>query len=236
MKNNPESRRNSFTGAIILIVLGVFFLLQRLGISAFENWWAFFFLIPAISSLGNLIQEIRIGNGFRFSIASSLLGTLFPTAIALMFLFDLNWEKYWPLFVILAGLSMILTGLIEEEAPVGNFVKRFRPWLLSWGTGVVVFGGLIFLEILLPTDFYQFQSRFLGIPIMIASLGGIISSILGYKNGHPSKLFVGLNLITTLFLALPGILALMGIQLQIIGSLLIIALGLLLIIGVLQKR
>ena len=235
MKNNPDSKKNSYTGALILIGLGVFFLLQRLGITVFKNWWAFFFFIPAISAAGNLVQEIRNGNGFRFSISSSILGTLFPTAIAIMFLFELNWVKYWPVFVILAGLSMLLTGFIKEEAPVGKFVKRFRPWLLSWSTGVIVFGVLLLLENFFLAGFYQFQSKYLGIPLLIASFGGILTIIQAYKNGHPSKLFIGLNIITTLFLALPGILAILGLQLQIVGALLIITLGLLILFGVLQK-
>lgn len=234
-KNKPNHKGNSITGAIILIVIGLFLVLQRLGISGFENWWAIFILIPAISSTENLVRELRSSRGFHFAIASTILGILFPTAVAFMFLFDLDWSLYWPIFIMLAGISMILTGFIEEDAPVGNFVQRYRPWLFSWGSGVILFGIFFFMNNFHLANLQLFESRLLGVPILIASLGGIISILYARQHGSVSKTFILINLITSLFLALPGILAILNLQLQLVGSLLIIALGLLIIFGVLRK-
>ena len=145
-KNKPDRKGSSISGAIILIVIGLFLILQRLGISDFKNWWAIFILIPAISSTENLIREIRTGKGFHLAMASTILGIFFPAIVAIMFLFELDWSLYWPVFIILAGFSMILTGFIDENAPVGNFVRRYRPWLISWGSGVILFGSLLYYE------------------------------------------------------------------------------------------
>lgn len=235
-ENRPDRKTNSLTGAIILIVIGLFLILQRLGISGFKNWWAIFILIPSISSTGNLVREIRSAGGFHFSMASNVLGILFPAAVAFMFMFELDWGLYWPIFIMLAGVSMILTGFIGEDAPVGNFVRRYRPWLISWGSGVILFGVFYFINNIQKTNFQIFESRLLGIPILIASLGGIFSILFAQKLGVASKTFILLNLITTFFLALPGILAILNLQLQIVGALLIIALGLLIILGVVQKN
>lgn len=234
-KNKPDRNASSLTGAIILIVIGIFLILQRLGISGFKNWWAIFILIPAISSTGNLIREILNGEGFHFAMASTILGILFPAVVALIFLFGLDWNLYWPVFIILAGSSMILTGFIDEDAPVGKFVRRYRPWLISWGSGVFLFGIFFIMNNFHLANFQIFESRLLGVPILIASLGGILSILYARKHGDASKTFILINLITTLFLALPGILAILNLQLQLVGSLLIIALGLLIIFGVLQK-
>ena len=130
---------------------------------------------------------------------------------------------------------MILTGFIDENAPVGNFVRRYRPWLISWGSGVILFGLFFIMNNFHMANFQLFESRLLGVPILIASLGGILSILYARKLGVASKTFILTNLITALFLALPGVLAILNLQLQLVGSLLIIALGLLIIFGVVRK-
>ena len=59
MENKNRDPQKSITGAIILILIGVVFLVKRLNLIEIQNWWALFILIPAISSLSNLIQDLR---------------------------------------------------------------------------------------------------------------------------------------------------------------------------------
>lgn len=229
MDDHQNHTGNRIVGAIILISVGVFFLLNRLGLPVFKNWWAIFILIPGISSIGTLVEELSSGNGFRALLASSIMGILFPFTIAGMFLFDLSWAKLWPVFVILAGFSMFLTAFVKRGEPVGNFADNFRPWLVTWGLAVILFGGMLLLQNFgtLPERFVSL--RWWGVPILLAASGGVISAFFAMYVKKPVWI-IGLHLFTALILAMPGLFALLGIRVDIVLPLLVIAIGLVIIL------
>lgn len=100
--------------AVILIIIGVVFLLKNTGWVGenwnFNNWWALFILIPAAGSFGNAWSSYTSA-GRRLNAAairSLMFGILF-VAITVIFLLELNWDKVWPVVLIIIGLGMVFS-------------------------------------------------------------------------------------------------------------------------------
>ena len=111
-RRRPSS--NAWMGGVILIVIGVVFLLGNVSGFRLDNWWALFILIPAVASLGNAWRAYR-GSDKQFtgSVRSSLIGGLVLLAVAGIFLFNLDWGRVWPIFLVLAGVGALLAGIMR---------------------------------------------------------------------------------------------------------------------------
>lgn len=234
MENKNRDPQKSITGAIILILIGVVFLIKRLGIVEIENWWALFILIPTISSLSSLIQDLRRGISITAVIAQGILGALFPAAIAVMLLFNLSWVKFWPIFIILAGFSMLLTGFLPASGGLQTIVKSIQPWLISSGLAVILTGALFFIQALNILHINRFAANWWGIPILVAALGGVIAAY--FSNQAGEKIKTGFNLLAALILSIPGFFAIFGLQANLVVPILIIAVGLILIITFVNQK
>jgi hypothetical protein len=105
----------AWVGGAILIVLGLVFLMQNLGVLALNNWWALFILIPAIGSFTAAWRTYQNAGG-RLTAASrgSLIGGLVLTMIAAVFLFNLNWAWFGPVLIILAGIGLLLNATLQS--------------------------------------------------------------------------------------------------------------------------
>lgn len=101
------------TGLVVILV-GVLFLLRNLGISLpfmqLHNWWALFILLGAIPSLAYALQRYRSVGRADYRVLHSLLTAAAVVMVAVLFLLDLSWERWWPLFVIYGGLWMFVRG------------------------------------------------------------------------------------------------------------------------------
>ena len=105
-------------GGVVLIVLGLIFLLQSLGI-AFPfnfNWWAFFILIPAYV-LGRSAWETYKANGDQVNkeVRSKAVGAAAIAIIGLSFLAGISMGRIWPIFLILAGLGVLIGGVGRKD-------------------------------------------------------------------------------------------------------------------------
>ncbi len=113
-----QSRRDNaaLVGGMVLVLIGVYFLLQNLGIVfrlPFDiNWWALFILIPAGMILSNVWRSYR-ANGDRLvgEARNQLIVGVLIAAVALVFLFDIGWDNFWPLLLILGGVLILLANL-----------------------------------------------------------------------------------------------------------------------------
>jgi len=106
------NRTGPVIGGIVLIGLGVIFLLQNIGWFYIGNWWALFILLGTAGAWGSA-WHIYQKNGQRITqaVIGNFIGGLFPLAIALIFLFNLDWSVIWPVFLIIAGLGVLCRSL-----------------------------------------------------------------------------------------------------------------------------
>lgn len=103
----------SWVGAFILIFVGVIFLLKELGM-LFDNWWALFFLIPAIASFGSAWNHYhRHRNQITSSVLGSLIVGLVMIFLTVIFLFSLNWSYMWPIFLIIIGVMIFINSFLK---------------------------------------------------------------------------------------------------------------------------
>jgi hypothetical protein len=100
--------------ALFVIALGVLLLLRNLGIGfdffEFHNWWAWLILVAAIAPLTRAYELYRAGGKLDGMVAHHLFVAGAIIVVAVLFLMDLDWARWWPLFVILGGLSMLARG------------------------------------------------------------------------------------------------------------------------------
>jgi hypothetical protein len=118
-KSEPRSRGgavSAITWGIAITLVGVVLMLSTSGTLKLGNWWALFIFIPAVGSFAEAILRYRrTGNRFTRQVASDMSGGLFLAAVAVMFLLALDWGRYWGIFIVLAGLSLILSAIGRRE-------------------------------------------------------------------------------------------------------------------------
>jgi hypothetical protein len=110
-QSQPPTRRHHFSRgwipAIVLVILGIVFLVRNaVGGGGLHNWWALFILIPAFGSFATAFTTYRSTGRMTGGVIRSVIwGILFLFLVA-VFIFDLPWDKIWPVFLILVGLSL----------------------------------------------------------------------------------------------------------------------------------
>ena len=104
----------AWIGGVILIGLGMIFLLQNTGALYLQNWWALFILLPALGSFGASFTEYRASGRFNAKARGSLVAGLVFTAIASVFLFNLNFSLLLPIILIVAGVGMLFNSVLPD--------------------------------------------------------------------------------------------------------------------------
>jgi hypothetical protein len=100
--------------ALFVIAIGVLFLLRNLGYGfdffEFHNWWAWLILVASVAPLTRAYELYRASGKFDGMVAHHLFVAGAVIVVAVLFLLDLDWGRWWPLFVILGGLGMLARG------------------------------------------------------------------------------------------------------------------------------
>ena len=100
--------------ALLVIAVGALFLLDNFGFDFpffnFHNWWAWFILFAAISPLSHAQRRYRRVGVFDGPVLHSVLSAAAIVMVALMFILELSWVRWWPIFVIYGGLCMLVRG------------------------------------------------------------------------------------------------------------------------------
>lgn len=106
----------AWIGGVMLIALGTIFLLDNLKIFSFGNWWALFFMLPALGSFASAWQTYQSeGNRLTASARGSLVVGLVFTALTAFFLFDINLTILGPALIILVGLWLVVNGFLPKS-------------------------------------------------------------------------------------------------------------------------
>lgn len=107
-------RPYGWIGGVILILVGVVFLLQNMGIPFLMNWWALFILIPAFWGFV-AAWDVYQNNGYltRAGISSLTVGILL-TMLAFVFLLNLYGGLFWPVLLIVGGLVLLGTAFFPR--------------------------------------------------------------------------------------------------------------------------
>ena len=104
----------AWIGGVILIGLGMIILLQNTGALYLQNWWALFILLPALGSFGASFTEYRVSGRFNARARGSLVAGLVFTAIASVFLFNLNFSLLLPVILIVAGVGILFNTVLPD--------------------------------------------------------------------------------------------------------------------------
>ncbi len=226
--SSESNKDNRIWLGLVLLVLGLLFLLERFSDFSFDNWWALFILIPALSSFAGAWEMTRRAGHFTYAARAALVGGLFPLIVAVMFLFKLDWGQWWPMFVILAGISAISNGLTFgtiDNPKASRMAHLFQPWLIGLGLGAVYLGtGFLLknLDVFNPTFIFD---RWWAIAIAFPALGGLITTFLLYGERRRFDWLVLANLMATFAAAAPAVVAIAGFPWSYINPIILIAAG-----------
>ena len=117
-ERHPNHRRtytSGWIGGAILIVLGIFLLLQNLTGFSLNNWWALFILIPAAGAFGRAWQHYQNAGGRLSGEAGrSLFGGILLLLIAAIFLLGWSWTIFGPALLMLVGVSLLFTSAFRN--------------------------------------------------------------------------------------------------------------------------
>jgi hypothetical protein len=110
----PGGRAEDVATGVVIICIGLAFLAGNLGIHLpflhWDNWWALFILIGAVAPATRAIARYRSVGTIDARVAHWVLSSLGTVVVALMFLLDVSLETWWPVFVVLGGLCMLVPG------------------------------------------------------------------------------------------------------------------------------
>lgn len=216
MSSKPKKPSQNLTGAFVLIALGIYFFLQQLGILSFKNWWALFILIPVFGAVGSAVAIWNRAGRLSYAGWTALYGGAFPLAVALIFLLDLDWGIYWPIFIILGGFGAVLNSLPfpqADDVSIPESLLFHRGWSFFIGIGALVLGfGFLGLNLAWfeSVPFIPFE-QWWGVPVLIAALGGLFTAGRLLFAGK-SFWLAGINLVFALAAGLVGVIAIFNLD------------------------
>lgn len=105
-------QNNAWILGAILILIGIFVILQNLTTFDLENWWALFIMIPALGAFGNTWRTYNRDGRLSAPARTSLISGFILTMITCVFLLGLNWTILGPVLLILAGAGLLLNAVL----------------------------------------------------------------------------------------------------------------------------
>ena len=171
-----ETRRSApIIPAIVLILIGVWLLLQNLQIPGlrFDAWWP---LLLIVGGIALLVRRFTRPVGHK----EDLGGGVFLTLLGVFFFgfynfdwFNKNWSQAWPIFPLLVGAS--------------NFVEWLFDWR-NWGNLLWSFAGLIVAAVgfaytggIISGDFALQIARLWPVFLILAGLGFLLQGVLSRR-------------------------------------------------------
>ncbi|WP_329743050.1 LiaF transmembrane domain-containing protein [Dyella sp. A6] len=107
----PYSGPRSIWSAVLVIAIGVALLLSNFDIGfpwlPLHNAWALFILLGAVPALICAVRRYRAQGRIDGAVFHDLCTAAIVVTVALFFLCDLSWQRWWPVFVIYGGVCML---------------------------------------------------------------------------------------------------------------------------------
>ncbi|MEZ4591270.1 MAG: hypothetical protein R3D55_09010 [Chloroflexota bacterium] len=160
-------------GGVTMLLIGLTFLvINILGKRQVDNWWSIFVMLPGVLLLG-IGRTLGLGNGRTHVLPRVVVGLgLIILTVAAMFALNLNWEQWWPLMIVMPGVTFWLVGGAKADVG-GTAVLRFERWLAI----TLILLGFTFLADQL--DWLNLQALFgnfhwWGIFILIPGIGAFV--------------------------------------------------------------
>jgi hypothetical protein len=110
----PKHHKKDAPGWIaggVFMMMGILLLVSSITGAPFDNWWALFILIPALGSLYVAMRTYTETGAMMEAVRKPLTGGLILLLVSVMFLFNLDWGRYWPFILIIAGGGLGVTAL-----------------------------------------------------------------------------------------------------------------------------
>ena len=99
-------------GGLLLIALGLAFLLRNFGYPLPEHWWALFLLVPAVGAFWSAwTMYEQSGREITSGVRGGLVGGTLLTLLAIVFFFNVDFGKFWPVILIVIGVSVLAGGV-----------------------------------------------------------------------------------------------------------------------------
>jgi hypothetical protein len=108
------NRGGAWVGGVVLILLGIVFLLQNMGMPVFENWWALFILIPAVGAFSTAWTAYTRNDGqITGAVIGSLVTGIILTGLVFTFLFNFDLSRVGPIALILLGIGALASAVLK---------------------------------------------------------------------------------------------------------------------------
>jgi len=233
-----QRRRGGIGWGLVLVAIGAIFLLQNLGaISQHFNWWAVFILVPALSALSGAWFAFERSRRFDAAVRSAIGGGLILLTISLMFMFDLDWSLWWPMMLIVPGLTIFINGFPDDRP--GPLLGGLMGMSLWAGASIMLLGVTLLANNLslinLPAMFGSFQ--WWGIFILLPGIGALVNSLVVFvKSGHRLTLPAQGLFMLGLVICAVGALALLGLNWNLLSPIIVIALGIGFLVSYMTRR
>ena len=110
----PRSHPRVWVGVVVVVIGGLLLannLGYDIGLDRLQNWWALLLLIPAVGKFHQAWTCLRAGFSLgHAAVREPLITGLACLFVAVIFLMGLSWVTWWPVFLILGGLSLLMSG------------------------------------------------------------------------------------------------------------------------------
>ena len=112
IEERRAGRSGSWVVGAVLVLVGIFLVLDNLTDFSLNNWWALFILIPAVGAFGNAVRISQKEGRISKSARASLISGFVLVMVTAIFLLNLNWTIIGPILLILAGLGLLVNVLL----------------------------------------------------------------------------------------------------------------------------
>ncbi len=111
------ARGGGWMAGAVLIILGVFFLLENTDTIGLHNWWALFILIPAVASFESAWAAYTRHGAWTAAAMGPLVSGSILTLVALSFLLDWSTGLLFPLALIVGGAALLFGAFRTGAQP-----------------------------------------------------------------------------------------------------------------------